>query len=488
MNPLRVLSVASEIYPLVKTGGLADVAGALPFALEEEGVLVRSLVPAYPAVKAALEETETAREWPDLFGGPARILAGRARGLELFALDAPHLFDRPGNPYTRPDGGDWPDNALRFAALGRAGADLARGAIPAYAPDLVHCHDWQSGLVPAYLHYEAGARPRSVFTVHNLGFQGQFPRGILPVLGLPARAWAIDGVEYYGTVGFLKAALQLADRITTVSPNYALEIMGPEAGMGLDGLLRVRADAVSGIVNGIDTGEWNPASDTHIPATYDERRLAARGRNASALRERMGLGAAAAGPLFGIVARLSWQKGLDLLLEALPDLLALGGQLALVGSGERALMDSWATAARANPGRVACTFAYDEPLAHLVQAGSDAILVPSRYEPCGLTQLCALRYGAVPVVARVGGLADTVIDAGTMALAAGVATGIQFSPVDPYALRAALRRAAQLHADRPAWTRLQRNGMKTDVSWRNPARQYAALFRGLVNERAGADR
>lgn len=481
---MRVLSVASEIFPLVKTGGLADVVGALPGALAPHGIEMRSLLPGYPAVTAALQQPrEVARYADDWFGGPARILAGHAGALELFVLDAPQLYARAGNPYVGPGGKDWPDNALRFAALARAGADLGKGLVAGFVPDVVHAHDWQAGLTAAYLHYDGGARPGTVATVHNLAFQGQFDRALLAALRLPAAAFAIHGVEYFGGIGYLKAALQWSDRITTVSPTYAQEILQPEAGMGLDGVLRERSGVLHGILNGIDTGVWNPASDLHLPANYDRRRLAPRARNKAALQARMGLDADPEALLFGVVSRLSWQKGLDLLAEALPTLLG-AGQLALLGAGDQALEHQYSRAAGEHRGRVGCVLGYDEEIAHLIQAGADVVLVPSRFEPCGLTQLCALRYGAVPLVARVGGLADTVIDANEMALDAGVATGIQFAPVGTVALGAAIRRAAALHRDRPAWKRLQANGMRADVSWEQPAKRYAALYRELLAGRA----
>ena len=485
MMGLRVLSVVSEIYPLLKTGGLADVAGALPGALAAEGVAVRSLLPGYPAVLAALDEAEPVHRFPPLFGGTARLLAARGGGLDLFVLDAPHLYARPGDPYRGPDGRDWPDNAERFAALAQTADRIGRGLVPAFLPDVVHAHDWQAGLTPAYLHYGGAPRPGTVMTVHNLAFQGQFPAGLLATLGLPPDSFTIDGVEYYGTIGFLKAGLRFADRITTVSPSYAIEIRTPEGGMGLDGLLRARAAAVSGILNGIDVAVWNPATDPHLAARFDANRLEARGPNKAALQARFGLADDPGTLLFGVVGRLTWQKGMDLLLAALPVLLGHGAQLALLGAGERPIEEGFAAAAAAHPGRIGVLLGYDEALAHLIQGGCDALLVPSRFEPCGLTQLCALRYGAVPVVARVGGLADTVIDANEMALAAGVATGLQFAPVTAAMLEAAIGRAAALWRDRAAWQRLQRNGMATELGWTRPARQYAALYRELHAARAG---
>jgi starch synthase len=480
MSELKVLSVASEIFPLVKTGGLADVVGALPAALAPEGVEIRTVVPAYPAVLAKLADAETAHDYADLFGGPARVLAGRAAGLELFAIDAPHLFNRPGNPYLGPDGLNWPDNARRFAALGRVGADIGLGAIDAFRPEVVHAHDWQGALAPAYLHYADGPRPGTAITIHNIAFQGHFPSSVFGELGLPPYAFTIDGVEYFSGVGYLKAGLQLSDRITTVSPTYAREIMTPEFGMALDGLLRARAAVVQGIVNGIDDTVWNPASDPALAQPYSALRIDMRVRNKTALQTRMGLAPGVDRPLLGVVSRLSDQKGLDLLLQALPGVIANGGQLALLGSGEPSLEAGFTAAAAARPDSVGCVLGYDEKLAHLIQAGADFIVVPSRFEPCGLTQLCALRYGAPPIVARVGGLADTVIDANEAATAAGVATGVQFYPPSVESLTYALGRALALGRDPAALRRVRLNGMRSDVSWRGPAKRYAALYRDLA--------
>jgi starch synthase len=478
---MQVLSVASEAYPLIKTGGLADVVGALPAALAAEGVAVRTLLPGYPAVMAALGIAHTVWPTKDIAGAPAQVLAGEARGLDVLVLDAPHLFARSGNPYIGPDGRDWADNPVRFAVLARVGATIAQGALPGWRPDVVHAHDWQAALLPAYLHYDGGThRPGTVVTVHNLAFQGQFAASLLPALGLPPHAYALDGVEYYGAVGFLKAGLRFADRITTVSPTYALEIRGPDAGMGLDGLLRTRAAVVSGILNGIDEDVWDPAHDAMLAAPFDAARLAARAGNRAALQARLSLAPDAGAPLFAVISRLTWQKGMDLLLAALPTLLEEGGQLAVLGAGDAAIEAGVQTAMASFPGRVGCVIGYDEALAHLIQGGADALLVPSRFEPCGLTQLCALRYGTVPVVARTGGLADTVIDASPMALSAKAATGVQFTPATAEMLEAAIRRAAVLHRNAPVWHAMQANGMVTDVSWREPARQYAALFREIA--------
>jgi starch synthase len=484
MTDLNLLSVASEIYPLIKTGGLADVTGALPAALAAEGIAVRSLVPGYPSVLAMLGKTQPVQTFADLLGGTAKLLAAEAHGLDLFVLDAPHLYARPGDPYVGPDRRDWPDNAFRFAALAQVAARIGQGLVPGFIPDVVHAHDWQAALAPALLHYAGGGRPGTVMTVHNLAFQGRFPAHLLSAIGLPPESFAVGGVEYHGAISYLKAGLQFADRITTVSPTYSREIRTPEAGMGLDGLLRSRAPALFGILNGIDTTVWIPADDSHIAATYTSETIAARARNKAALQKRLALDSKPDVLVFGVVSRLSWQKGLDLLIPSLPTLLEHHAQLALLGSGDRELEDAFVSAQTAHPGRIGCEIGYDEALAHLIQAGADALLIPSRFEPCGLTQLCALRYGAIPVVARVGGLADTIIDANEMAIASGVATGIQFAPISAEGLDVAIQRTVDLFADQSSWRRTQLNGMLTDVSWRKAAGRYAALYRDLVAKSA----
>ena len=484
MTAVSVLAVVPELFPLIKTGGLADVTGALPAALDREGIQVVTLIPAYPAVLDALRETAIAHAWPDLFGGPARLLRGRAAANDLLALDAPHLYARSGNPYVGPDGRDWPDNAQRFAALAHVAADIGGGALRDFAPDIVHAHDWQAGLTAAYLRYREGRRPATVMTVHNLAFQGIFPPTLLPTLGLPAASFSIEGVEYYGNIGFLKTGLAFSDAITTVSPTYAAEIRTPEGGMGLDGLLRKRSGELHGILNGIDDTIWNPATDDLIPSKYSVPTLRRRATNKAELQARLGLHVAPDAMLFGVISRLTWQKGLDMLLADIDSLASSGAQLALLGTGERALEDGFAASAVRYRGQVGCEIGYDEALAHLIQAGADALLVPSRFEPCGLTQLCALRYGNPPVVARVGGLADTVIDANDMAVAAGAGSGVQFAPPTREMLTAAIGRAMALWREPAVWRRMQRNAMKTDVSWSRPAARYAALYRSLLGARA----
>jgi starch synthase len=477
---VKVLAVASEIYPLIKTGGLADVAGALPAALKAEGIEVRTIVPGYPAVMDALSEGETVMMMGDSFGGAARLVAGKAKGLDIIAIDAQHLFARPGNPYLGPDGKDWPDNWRRFAALARSAADVALGAIEGYRPDVVHAHDWQAGLTFAYMNF-GPARPGSVLTIHNLAFQGQFSPALFPALGLPAEAFSANGIEYYGAIGYLKAGLYYADRITTVSPGYAAEIRTPEEGMGMDGLLRARSGVMSGILNGIDEDAWNPKTDPYLAANYTKKTaVGARALNKAALQARLGLDQDPNAPLFGIVSRLTWQKGVDLLLSNIPTLIEQGAQLAVLGNGEPGAEQGFHNAQAIHPGRIGSWIGYDEALAHQVLAGSDAILVPSRFEPCGLTQMYGLRYGTLPLVARVGGLADTVVDANPAALSRGVATGVQFAPVTYEMMKVALERTVALYRQPEVWKKVQANAMAQDVSWSDPARRYAALFRELV--------
>jgi starch synthase len=490
MKSLRVLSIASEIFPLIKTGELADVTGALPIALKAEGIEVRTLVPGYPGVMNSLGTIEGVVHLPDLFGSEARLLRATSCELGLFVLDAPHLFARAGNPYVRSDGTEWPDNGLRFAALARTAADIALGGIPSFVPDIVHAHDWHAGLSLAYLHYSNRRRPATVMTVHNIAYQGKFARDMLAAIDLPPESFNVHGVEYYGGIGFLKAGLYFADRITTVSPTYAAEILGDEGGMGLAGLLRARSLDLSGILNGVDTSVWDPSTDPHIPGCFypdvpngfDTDVLASRAANKAALQRRLGLQQAPNAFLLGVVGRLSRQKGFDLLVENLPTIVGEGMQLAVLGgAGDRSLQSRYQVAAQAYPGRVSVTVGHDEGLAHLIPAGADALVMPSRVEPCGLAQLVAQRYGAVPIVSRVGGLDDTVVDARDLAVNGGAGqTGFKFGPVTAENLADVLRLACATFRDAAAWRRIQRNGMSIDVSWRNPAGRYASLYRGLA--------
>ncbi|MBA8909982.1 glycogen synthase GlgA [Aminobacter ciceronei] len=479
---MQVLSVTPEIFPLIKTGGLADVTGALPAALAGLGVATRSLVPGYPVVMNALKKKKTVHHYPALQGGKAALHSAEIAGLDMLVLDAPHLFDRPGGPYGDVTGADWQDNWRRFAALGRVGADIAAGVVKDYRPDIVHAHDWQSAMTLAYMRYGEAADVPSVMTVHNLAFQGQFGASIFAGLGLPQQAMALDGVEYYGGVGFLKAGLQAAWAITTVSPTYAQEIRTPAFGMGLDGLINLRSPDLYGIVNGIDDDIWNPETDSHLAATYTSKSLKGRKANKRAIEERMTLDRDD-GPIYCVVSRLTWQKGIDILSTIIDPVVASGARLAILGSGDAGLEGALLAAAARHRGRVGVVIGYDEGLSHLLQGGADGILIPSRFEPCGLTQLYGLRYGCVPIVARTGGLADTVIDANEAAVAAGVATGFQFAPEDAGAFHHAISRANALHAEPAVWAAIQKQGMKSDISWDRSAQKYAALYRMLLSKR-----
>ncbi|MBB6408232.1 glycogen synthase GlgA [Mesorhizobium sangaii] len=479
---MQVLSVTPEIFPLIKTGGLADVTGALPIALAAKGVTMRTLIPGFPTVMAAFKKKKAVLQYPLLQGAKASVHSVQLAGLELFVLDAPHLFDRPGGPYGNATGVDWPDNWRRFAALSQVGGDIAGGAISGYQPDIVHAHDWQSAMTLAYMRYGKAVGVPSMMTVHNLAFQGQFGAGIFGELGLPAVAMALDGVEYYGGVGFLKAGLQAAWAITTVSPTYAQEIRSAEFGMGLDGLINMRSSDLYGIVNGIDTGIWDPETDKHLVSAYTAATLKARAPNKAAVEDRFGLERDDS-PIVCVISRLTWQKGMDILAMVVDGIVARGARLAILGSGDAGLEGALLAAAARHRGRIGVVIGYDEGLSHIMQGGCDAIVIPSRFEPCGLTQLYGLRYGCVPLVARTGGLADTVIDANEAAVSAGVATGFQFAPNNAGALLHAIRRLVDAHASPAVWESLQRQGMKADVSWDKSAEKYVELYRLLLSKR-----
>lgn len=481
---MRVLHAAAEIYPQLKTGGLADVVAALPPALAAIGADVRLLLPGLPPVRAALEPVRKPIELGACFGAArVRLLCGRL-GEHLppaYVIDAPLLYQRAGNPYTAPDGADWPDTAQRFGLLGWVAAQLGAGALdPAWSPRIVHAHDWHAALACTYLRAHPGAPVRSVFSVHNLAYQGPIPRQDGALLGLPQRFFDTEGLEFHGRLALLKGGLVHADAVTTVSPRYAREIQTPEHGCGMDGVLRARARPVVGILNGIDTTVWDPATDAAIPTRYTASRLAGKRACKAAMQAEAGLAVDADAPLFVAVSRLVAQKGLDLLLAAIPALLAEGAQLLVQGSGDPALEDAFRAQARAHPGRIGVHIGYDEARAHRLIAGGDCIVVPSRFEPCGLTQLYGLRYGTLPVVRRVGGLADSVVDADAAAIAADTATGFVFDAADPRDLAAALARACAALRDPALCRRLRRRAMAQDHSWRRPAQAYLALYRDLA--------
>jgi starch synthase len=475
----KVLFVASECAPLVKTGGLADVVGALPLALKDWDV--RVLLPGYPGLLAKIEGALAVAGFDSLFGGSARVVYGMVSGLQVLLLDAPHLFDRKGSIYSGSDGKDWPDNPQRFAALSAVAAAIAGGVIPDWTPDVLHLHDWQAGLAAAYLQ-GADHRPAIVTTVHNIAFQGLAPAYLLGELGLRGALFQAGGLEYYGQISALKAALVWSDAITTVSPTYAVELTTPEFGMGLEGVIRDRAAVLRGFLNGIDTVVWDPARDNALPANYSASEPGGKAACKSALEAEFGFAPDAERPLFAVVSRLTAQKGLDLLGAAFAAVQAGGARLVVLGSGEAELEKGLTAMANKHPDSVAVRIGYDEALSHRIFGGADAILIPSRFEPCGLTQLYGLRYGTIPVVTRTGGLADSVVDANPAALAVGVANGIQFQPATVPGLDSGLRRTVALFRDKVTWRKLMRNGMRQPVDWKASAASYGALYRELLRQ------
>jgi starch synthase len=476
---VRVIYASTEVYPALKTGGLADVNAALPAALRAAGADVRLLLPAFPAIETAAVDLQPVVQLKTPVGGTdVRILRGQVAGVPAYLIEAGQLYARPGNPYVDAEGREWPDNYLRFALLGWVAARFADGTIDGWRPDIVHSHDWHAGLAPAYLAARGGERPASVFTVHNLEYQGDFAGETFRELALPASFFSIHGLEFYGKVNFMKSGLHYADRITTVSPTYAREIQTPEFGFGMDGLLRSRASALTGILNGVDYAVWHPSTDDHIAARYSDKNPDGKSRCKAGLRSELAL-AASSGPLFGVVSRLTAQKGLDLLLELLPEFVGHGFQLALLGSGDPGIEAGFRQAAQRYPGAVVARIGYDEALAHRIIAGSDAILVPSRFEPCGLTQMYALAYGSLPVVRGVGGLADTVRDADADNLSAGTATGFVFKEASAAGLGSALNRASALWGKPRQWARARRTAMRQDFGWAAAALRYLDLYREL---------
>ena len=481
----RVLFVTPEAHPLIKTGGLGDVAGALPAALRETGLDVRVLLPAYPSL---IEKTGAEPLGPplqvlrDIL--PARLFLGLMpdAATPVYLVDAPSLYHRCG-PYVDENGRDWPDNVLRFGLLARVASMFGHeGGAFGWAPQLVHCNDWQTGLTPAYLAHAPGARARSLISIHNMAFQGNFAARLLRQLDLPRSSFSVQGLEFHGKLSFLKAGLYYADHITTVSPTYAREIQTAAFGYGLQGLLSLRRKQLTGILNGVDTVHWNPASDALLPARYSSGRLQGKSANKRSLQERFGLRTESGVPVLGMVTRLTRQKGIDLVLGIAEKLLAEPVQLIILGSGDGACQNELQRLRLDFEGKVGIHIGYDEELAHLVMAGSDIFLMPSRFEPCGLTQMYSMLYGTPPIVRRTGGLADSVVDATPRTLADDTATGFLFTGDNEAELMGCVLRALILYQQKTAWRRLQTRGMKQDFSWRHSAEQYLALYRVLVDQ------
>ncbi|MES2933635.1 MAG: glycogen synthase GlgA [Pseudomonadota bacterium] len=484
---MRVLHVCTEIYPLLKTGGLADVAAALPPALIKAGCDVRMLVPGFPAIRTGIRTQKLLMELPSRFGsGPIRLYYGQLAesGIGAYVIDAPGLYDRSGNPYADADNHAYPDNYRRFALLGWMAARLAAGLDASWRPQVVHGHDWHAGLAPAYMKAAQLSSGRklagSVFTIHNLAYQGLFSREVFGELDLPGAFYGIDGMEFYHQISFMKAGLFYSDKISTVSPTYAREIQQQEQGCGLDGLLHHRRDDLRGILNGVDPAVWNPATDPMIANHFDKDSLVGKLANKTALQLATGLAVQNEAPLFGIVSRLTEQKGLHLVLAGLPELLRRGGQIMVLGNGDGALELAFRDAALAHPESIAVHIGYNEQLSHRVIAGSDAILVPSRFEPCGLTQLYGLKYGTLPLVNRVGGLADTVVDCSLENLAEASATGFVFEQFNLDAYLTAIRRAFALYERADEWRQVQQCAMTQEFNWDTAAQEFLTLYRAVA--------
>lgn len=485
---LRILFVTPEVFPLCKTGGLGDISAALPAALHMLKTDIRLLLPGYPSVLAGLKSKRTiARFELSPHFPPAKLLSARLQisntslSLPLYVIRCPELYQREGGIYQDDNGYDWPDNAQRFGLLSKIGALLASDASPlAWMPDVVHCNDWQSGLTPAYLHSHAGKKAASLMTLHNLAFQGNFPPNEVEKLGLPAESFNMYGLEYYGNLSFLKAGIYYADHISTVSPNYAQEIQREPLGFGLQGLLAARSDTMSGIINGIDTAIWNPKTDPYLAKKYSSRSLSAKTVNKLTLQQQMGLEQNPAVPLLGVVSRLTYQKGSDMLQQIIPLLIDLPAQLVLLGSGEIELEQQLIALSQTFPTKIAVRIDYDEALSHLITAGADCFLMPSRFEPCGLNQMYSQHYGTPPIVHATGGLVDTVTDLTPETLVNKSASGFLFHDMSIDAFMIAIKRAIDTYHDAKLWKKLQRNGMHKDFSWQASATTYRAVYTQLM--------
>ncbi|WP_380183242.1 glycogen synthase GlgA [Kalamiella sp. sgz302252] len=477
---MQVLHVCSEIFPLLKTGGLADVVGALPAAQIAEGTDTRVLIPAFPDLKKGIPETEVVARL-HTFAGYVELHYGRYDGVGIYLIDAPGLYDRPGSPYHDESQFAYTDNYLRFALLGWMGCEIACGLDTFWRPEVVHAHDWHAGLTCAYL--AARGRPaKSVFTVHNLAYQGLFYAHHLEQIQLPWSFFSVEGLEFHGQISYLKAGLYYADHITAVSPTYAREITLPEFGYGMEGLLKQRQleGRLTGILNGVDPLIWDPEQDLLLTARYNRDVLDAKQENKRQLQIAMGLKIDEKAPVFAVVSRLTKQKGLDLVLEALPGLLEQGGQLVLLGAGDAVLQQGFLAAAAEYPGQVGVQIGYHEAFSHRIMGGADIIMVPSRFEPCGLTQLYGLKYGTLPLVRRTGGLADTVNDSSLENLADGIASGFVFEDSNAWSLLRAIRRAFVLWSRPSLWRYVQRQAMAMDFSWQVAAVAYRDLYQRLL--------
>jgi starch synthase len=485
-NNLRVLFATSEAYPLIKTGGLADVSGALPKAISQLADFngdIKILLPAYSAVLAKLISPQTVANITVL-GQNCALITGKMpdSNIDVIAIKNADLYERTGGPYSDENGTDWADNALRFGVLSRAASLLcsAQSPLKDWLPDLIHCNDWQTGLTPAYMKLLDNSRVKSIFSIHNIAFQGCFDATWLEKLALPINHFNISGFEYHKQISFLKAGLFYADQLCTVSPTYAQEIQTAQFGFGFEGLLQTRKDDLTGILNGIDKQEWSPASDVHLPKNYSNSRITGKHVVKHALQQQLGLDLNANAPLLGVVSRLTHQKGLDCLPEIMPKLVELGCQFAILGSGEKTLEASFNALAEQHPSQISMNTGYHEHLSHNIMAGSDMFIMPSRFEPCGLNQLYGLAYGTPPVVNATGGLADSVCDTTKLSLKNNSATGFVVKSVSSASLLVTIQQAIALWQDKKTWRQIQKNGMTRDISWDPSAKAYLNLYKKIV--------
>jgi len=480
---MKILFVTSEVESLAKSGGLADVSRALPIALKKKGNDARILLPGYPGAIAQLKNPRIEATVGSLLGvDNATLISGQLPGSDVpvWLIHAPSLFSRGGGLYQDDNGRDWADNAHRFAFLAHIAAEIATGRLLDWRPDIVHANDWHTGLVPLLVSAKEGPRPGTIFTVHNMAFQGLFPREVLPVIGVPEHFFSAKGIEFYGQISFLKAAIRYSDKITTVSPTYAREVLTSELGCGLDGLLRARRADFCGILNGIDRELWNPATDVHLPHRFSAGDISGKRVCKAEIQAELGLAVQPQTPLIGFISRLAHQKMADVILETIPAIVSAGAQFALVGEGEPSLEAAFKALEDRYPQNLAVRIGYQEALAHRLQAGADILLAPARFEPCGLTQLYALRYGTAPIVRRTGGLADTVTD---VSFTEPSATGFVFEGADSAGLMGAVERALTLYKEPLAWRRLQLKGMEEDFGWTASAERYTTLY----HEASGID-
>ena len=484
---MRVLHVCSELYPLLKTGGLADVAGALPVVLETLGCDSRALVPGFPAFMNGIKEKEVIVDLSSQFGGmTVKILLGKLpdTNIKVYIIESPELYDRPGNPYADANNQPYSDNYRRFGLLGWIAGQIANGLDSTWKPEVVHGHDWHAGLAPAYIkaiELTQGVQlAGTIFTVHNLAYQGTFPAYVFPELNLPNHFYNVNGLEFFNQISFLKAGLFYADKITTVSPTYATEIQSEEQGCGLHGLLATRHNDLSGILNGVDGNVWNPAKDPVINTNYSVKSIADKQKCRAELQELSGITIQDDKPVFVVVSRLTEQKGLNLVLDGLSEILERGGQIVILGAGDKDMEKRYKALAKKNKEQMSVQIGYDEALAHKIIAGGDVILVPSRFEPCGLTQLYGLLYGTLPLVRKVGGLSDTVTDCSLENLADETATGFVFSDFNTDSYKAAVRRAFALHARKADWKKVQKRAMQSNFSWEASAKVYLGLYKQIA--------